>query len=224
MAVNKSSKPLHVLSVGAFGQAVSRYLKDIVETVVTERQLPMPEVWPASRMLLLASWRPVPTLCELLGDLSFEWVLPFIPLILDSTSMRLGPVILPGAGSCWRCWLQRNKQHAQWPKEQLALLEHYATHAEAGPRGYLEAFAMMAAARLKWTISQLNSGSPMGGYIWKIDMVTREITASTVIGVHGCPQCGVQRPTITRSVDDMIRQLGYLWEEKIASSTMRCIP
>jgi len=193
------------------GEYLRQFRQDIVETVLKEDRIPMPEVWPASRMHLLASWRPVPALCELLGDLSWEWQRAFVPLMLDSTIMRLGPVILPENGSCWRCWAQRSKQHARWPEEQAALLEHYAAHAEAGPQGYLEAFAMMGAAQLAHTIDQLDSGAAIGGRIWNMDIMTREITTSTVVPIHDCPHCGLHRPPLARSFADMEHDIGYLW-------------
>lgn len=211
----KTLNPVHLLSVGRFGEGVGWYLKqirrDVVETALTADKMPMPQMWPASRIHLLASWRPVPAICELLSDLSYEWRRPFVPIMLDSTAMRLGPVILPGNGSCWRCWVQRSRQHARWPEEQSVLLEHYGAHAEAGPQGYLEAFAMMAAVRLSQTIDELDSGIAIGGYIWKIDMMTREIITSTVVAIHDCPYCGLHRPPLTRSFAEIEPEIGYLW-------------
>lgn len=212
-----SFAPIHLLSVGSFGQAVGCYLKenrvDIIETVVQGNTLPLPELWPASRAIFLASWRPVPLLCELLDDLVFGWRRPFVPLILDSASMRLGPIIMPGSGCCWHCWMQRSKQHARWPQEQSALLEHYAAHADTGPQGYLEAFALMAAVQLERTVNDLDSGTAVAGHIWKIDMITREVTTSTVIGIHDCAHCGLHRAAPTRSFTQMKQEISYLWSD-----------
>src|SRR5215467_1499474 len=104
----KAEDMIHVLSIGPFGHAVAGYLKnfssDVAETAARGNSLPLPETWPSSRMNILASWRPAPSLCELLEDVSFSCSRPFIPLIQDSIYLRLGPVVIPGGGCCWTCW------------------------------------------------------------------------------------------------------------------------
>jgi hypothetical protein len=69
-------KPVNVLSVGAFGQAVARSLmvlrRDVTETVVVNDVVPMPETWVRSRVNVLVSWRAVPSLCQLLEEISLS--------------------------------------------------------------------------------------------------------------------------------------------------------
>ena len=216
--MNKPDTPsstVHILSVGDFGQAVATHLKalqpDVVETVVKNDTVPMPEMWPASRVTVIAGWRPAPNLCELLEELSYRWQRPFIPLFQVSSVLRLGPVVVPGEGPCWSCWIQRFRQHAEWPEAEAALLEHYARHAEAGPRGFLEPFAVMAAARLSQTLQQLSAKDPIAGQIWQIHMLTREITTGQMVGVHGCPRCGLHREPSVRAFATMREDLAYLW-------------
>lgn len=211
-------KPVHLLSVGAFGHAVGDYLKtfrsDIEVTSVRNNVIPLPETWPDSRVNVVAAWRAVPTLCELLDQLSHKWLRPFVPLILDSPVLRLGPIVSPGNGCCWNCWIRRRRQHATWPDEQLALTEHYAAHAESGPRGYLEPFAMMGAARIAHAIDALDaldSSAPIAGHVWQIDLVTRKVTCSTVVGIHDCARCGLHRLAATRSFAEMQHALARLW-------------
>ena len=208
-------KAVHVLQVGPFGNAIAEYLttlrEDIVGTSVNNDILPLPEVWPASRMTVVVSWRPAPTLCELVDELSHQWRRPFIPLVLESTEMRIGPVVVPGSGCCWRCWIRRQRQHASWPEARLALQEHYASHPQSGPKGYLAPFARMGAARLSVMIDEIDAEMDLAGTIWQINMLTRRITTSMAVGVHGCPQCGMQRPEATRSVSALQNELAYLW-------------
>src|SRR5271157_282811 len=89
-----SSKPLHVIWVGAFGRAVAEYLSllhpFVHKTTCREPDRLRFEVWPASSVTVIAAWRPVPRLCELIAVLSQERELPFIPLLLDSGVLRLG--------------------------------------------------------------------------------------------------------------------------------------
>ena len=212
-----SREPLHLLSVGPFGGAVARYLRalrvDICETHVVNNSILQPDTWPITRMNILAAWRPVPKLCELLDEHSHRQRRPFIPLVMDSTALRLGPIVVPGGGSCWECWMRRSRQHENWPKERAALLQYYATHPDTGPKGYIEPFAMMGAARLAQTIDALDLSNATPGQIWEIDVMTRRITVGKVIGVHGCSRCGLARPDSTRSVAQMQQELHYLWSD-----------
>lgn len=208
---------IHILSAGAFGHAVASHLAsiraDVSETVVAGNVVPLPETWPPSRMNVLASWRPAPALCELLEQEAFSRTLPFIPLMLDSTALRLGPVVLPGEGCCWMCWAKRWKHHAEWPEAHAALMAHYGATPEAGPKGYLEPFALLAAARLSELIEDVDSLKASGGYIWQIDMMTREITTSIALGFHNCPRCGLHRDATQRSYATLRQDLAYLWAQ-----------
>lgn len=211
-----SLAPPHILSIGSFGRAVAHYLRDfrsdLVETVVTDDTIALPDVWPTSCANIVASWRPVPHFCELLDELSFKWERPFVPVILDSTLLRIGPVVLPKLGSCWSCWVRRYAQHDAWREERRALLEHYASHPTVGPQGYLEPFAMIAASRLASILGSVRGDSSAAGHIWQIDVITRQVTMGKVVGVHDCPRCGLHRRA-ERSFADLHRDLGYLWTQ-----------
>ncbi|PWT89853.1 MAG: hypothetical protein C5B54_08250 [Acidobacteria bacterium] len=213
-----SLAPVHVLSIGAFGQGVAQYLRefrtDLLETAVNDDTIALPTVWPKSRAVVIVSWRPVPHFCELLDELAFAWGRPFVPVILDSTILRVGPVVVPNKGSCWACWARRYTQHDAWRQERRALLEHYTSHPSAGPQGYLEPFAMIAASRLASILNALEDPNPPAGRVWQMDMITREITAATVVGVHDCPKCGLHRPIAERGFSDMRHDLAYLWMQK----------
>lgn len=219
--------PLHVLSVGPFGRKVASYLaalrSDITDTTVVDGIVPLPSTWPSARLMILVSWRPVPDLCELLNQLSHEWQRPFLPVIQDLTAIRLGPLVLPGRGSCWNCWVTRWRQHSGWTKERASLWRYYAEHPSAGPLGYLEPFALITAARIAQTVAAFDSSTATPGHIWQIDMMTRQVATSTVVGVHDCPLCGLGRSKTTRSFAAMHKELEYLWSEELppASCTDR---
>jgi bacteriocin biosynthesis cyclodehydratase domain-containing protein len=215
-----AARPVNVLAVGPFGRAVARYLSTflapIVETVLVQEQLPAEEDFSRARVHVVAAWRPVPLLCELLDQFIHREPRPFIPLILESAMLRLGPVIVPGSGSCWNCWMKRSSQHAQWPKDQATVLQHYSAHPEAGPKGYLEPFALLGALRIKQTIEALDSATAVPGSIWEIDTITRRTASSVVVGIHDCPRCGLHRYAPTRSVAEMQEQLTYLLSDQPA--------
>lgn len=211
------NKPVHIFSVGALGQATAGYLRklrqDVTETAVVNNVVPLPETWPASRINVLASWKPAPSLCQLLEEITFSSFCPFVPLMVDSTVLRLGPVVLPGEGCCWSCWVKRWKQHSESPEAHSALLGYYAAHPEAGAQGFLEPFAVIAASRLAETIEDLDASLTAGGSIWQMDLLTREIVTSVAVGVHNCPRCGLHREAANLSYTGLEKDLAYLWEQ-----------
>jgi bacteriocin biosynthesis cyclodehydratase domain-containing protein len=210
-----SINPVHVLSVGPFGQAVVRHLDslgtDLIHTDIACNLLPLPSAWPAARIVALVSWRPVSDLCELLNEFSHDSRIPFVPVVQDLTAIRVGPIIVPGSGPCWHCWTTRCRQHSGWTKERMSLSQHYSSHPQDGPRGYLEGFAAMAANRLTDAISVLDAKAATPGSVWQIDILTGEITTSRVIGVHDCRWCGLGKPKETRSAIELREALSYLW-------------
>jgi bacteriocin biosynthesis cyclodehydratase domain-containing protein len=216
-----SSAPLHVLSAGSFGRAVAQYLRafrtDLVETVLAGDASALPAVSPKSGAVIIASWRPVPRFCELLDEFSFTRECPFVPVVLDSTILRIGPVVIPGRGSCWGCWARRYTQHDAWREERRVLLDHYASQPAAGPQGYLEPFAMIAASRLASVLGKLTDSNPPAGNIWQIDVITREISIGTVVGVHDCARCGLHRTAAERNFSSMKSDLEYLWSQPSGS-------
>jgi bacteriocin biosynthesis cyclodehydratase domain-containing protein len=203
---------VHVFSAGPFGRAVARYLAEFrADVFETNLDGAAPELKPDASVNVVAAWRPVPAFCEVLDQASHECQRPFISLIADSTVLRLGPVVVPGQGSCWGCWVRRFRQHDPWPAERAEVLRRYTADASAGPKGYLEPFAMMGAARIAGALEALRSSAGIAGYVWEIDMLTRETKVSTVVGVHDCPRCGLHRPVQTRGFAEMRQELAYLW-------------
>jgi bacteriocin biosynthesis cyclodehydratase domain-containing protein len=207
-------QPVSILSVGPFGRCVAYYLrtfhKDLRETVIVGDSLPDPETWSRSRVNVIVSGRPIPHLCELLDRFSFEHRQPFIPVVVDSGFLRVGPIVISGE-SCWSCWARRLRQHSDWPLEHSALTQHYSTHLDDGPRGYLEPFALIAAAQIAKNVRALDRSAGLPGYVWQIDIIRRNITTSRVVGIHDCVRCGLHREASTRNYLDMRAALNYLW-------------
>ena len=204
--------PVHVVSVGPLGRAIARHLRSLrADTVETSGEAGVPPDPPAARLTVVASWRPAPALCEWWDAHSHERGRPFIPVVADSAILSVGPVIVPGASACWRCWIRRTRQHAPGLSRKVALWRHYAEQTDAGPQGYLEPFALAAAARVSQMVDALERGEAVAGQVWQVHMISRRITLGTVVGVHGCPRCGLGREAAARSHADMREALASLW-------------
>lgn len=213
----ESFAPAHLICVGPFARAIAQYLK-MVCPLVTETHVddtvPSPSTWPNARLNVLVAWRPVPDLCDLLNRISYELRRPFLPVIQDLAVLRVGPIIAPGHGPCWHCWITRWRQHSGWTKERSSVLDYYRAHRTAGPQGYLEPFAKMAATLIAQTMASIESSTAIPGYIWQIDMITRSVSTAVVVGVHDCSWCGLGRPKETRSFAALQEQLSFLAESQ----------
>jgi bacteriocin biosynthesis cyclodehydratase domain-containing protein len=216
-----SAARIHLLSVGGFGRAVADHLKaihqDVVTTEVIANEIPVPQTWPAARVIALAAWRPVPSICELLDRIARQGNMVFIPLILNSMLLRLGPVIQAGTGCCWACWVRRRRQHDPWPNEQAKLELSYASDPELGAKGYLEPMAMLGSAMLVRTIASLASNEGISGQVVQVELATRRIASSSVMGIHDCPKCGMGRPCTTRTYETLQGELAYLWSDSLGA-------
>ena len=199
-----NAKSIHVLTVGPFGQAAGIVLRDLLPRVAlthcTAHEGMNSSYWPDACLRLVVSWRPSPALLELVNRLSFAWNIPFIPAVLDGPELVIGPVTIPGLSACHRCYERRVLQHCTRPEARAALLRHYDSNPESGPEGHLDVFADLAAARLAQLVGQVQSApDQIAGKIWQFDLIRRLSTMSTVVGVHGCPYCGLQRDERSRS-------------------------
>jgi bacteriocin biosynthesis cyclodehydratase domain-containing protein len=208
------TEPICLGTTGRFGATVGSYLAALRPDIqhVNPEGLADPHHWPSARVSILAASRPEPGVCTFLDELSHERKRPFIPLVAEFRSLRLGPIVVPGNGGCWRCWNRRTLQHSSHPTCSAAMHEHYATHPDAGPKGYLRPFAMIGAAWIVQIIQTLDLQEHVGGHVWEIDLLTREISTSQVVGIHDCPRCGLHRDSPGRSFVEMRQALSHLWE------------
>ncbi len=205
-------EPIHIISVGAFGNAVAAALKellpDVQQTGVDTQNQCYPASWPVARVNILASWRPVPALQKLIDDISFAWKLPCITAVLNAPYLLIGPVVVPGSSACYSCYEKRYLQHSARQEVYRELRAHYDQCPESGPQGYLPSLVHIAALRLAQNILQLDEdAASVAGQIWHMNTMTRYTFTARIVGINGCPRCGLKRDEATRSYLDMQREL-----------------
>jgi len=164
-----------------------------------------------TRTIVLASWRPAEHLCGLLDEASRKKRRTFIPVILESNSLTIGPVARIAGGGCWECWTKRARQLESRPEEYISLLQYYDKHSAVGPQGYLPSTALAGAALVAEIINKLDCGEQLKYDVWQLDILTQEVATMQVTSSHGCERCGSHRSEDTRTVLEIREALTYLW-------------
>ncbi|AEV84086.1 hypothetical protein ACWT_3063 [Actinoplanes sp. SE50] len=195
---------LRVSPVGPFGYAVAERLRDLCPDVsITD---PVDRAAPAApkgpTLHLLAAWRRVPDTERAFDERAHRTGDPWLPVILDHPVLEIGPAVLPGVGACHGCYRLRLAQHDPARTVRAAVDRHYELDPDAGPAGYLPSTALFAAAAAAEVVQRLRT-DPEGeaGRVRQIEVPTQQLRTGRVVGVHGCPRCGLGRDEQTRSYD-----------------------
>ncbi|WP_157252764.1 TOMM precursor leader peptide-binding protein [Nonomuraea typhae] len=148
--------------------------------------------------VVAAFWRPHPRECERADELSHATGVPWLPVIMDSGTITVGPFVRPGEGPCFRCYAERRVQHDKKWISTRALNAAYDADPAGGPAGYLPHHARMAAAVATTVLERATVGSVVA-------IVLRQLSVSSdrVIGRHGCDRCDLARPA--RDLIDLLR-------------------
>ncbi|OAJ76157.1 hypothetical protein AYJ08_19960 [Brevibacillus sp. SKDU10] len=216
-------KPIHVIAVGTFGTEVANQIVSRApETVVTHMpatytQLPT-HLFPVARIHVLASWRAVSQLSNQMDEYSYRWKIPWLPVVMDHPYLRIGPFVDTSEGACYHCFEKRYLQHSPTPEYIDALNSYYDAHPEAGPKGFLRVFASLSAAQvIHLEKCYRQESTSISGSLWQINILTSEPLQTQVIGVHGCPRCGLGRQEEDRSVAQLRVDLKNLIKEPTIS-------
>lgn len=203
---------LHVLAIGPFGEAVANYIvssevEDVTVTRPNENGLLWPATWPHAEIHILASWRLVPLSCELMERLSVKWNVPWIPITMDSSTLHIGPVVLPDQEGCYSCFRKRIIQHSIFGDYIPDIENHYNERRSDGPKGFISTYAAIAANKCLDIIDCINNNpNKVSGMTYEIDLVSGNVQKGKTISVHGCPKCGINKNEKERSYLNIITQ------------------
>jgi hypothetical protein len=193
---------------GTFGISVISYLRSLRPDIeVGVDWTTVGKMSSEYNTLVLAASRPEPVICDLFDQECAKGATAFIPLILDSCVLRLGPLVLPGTRCCWRCWSYRILQHSDSPRHQRAINDFYSAHPNVGPQGYLEPFALMGAARILQALAGIQNSVAEGGYYWQLNVITRDVISGIAVGISGCSRCGTHYSVGSRTCSKLREHL-----------------
>lgn len=194
-AYSGNSASLGVVGIGQFGDRVAG---DLVNTNPGARLVASSDIQNAFAVsrsaVVVALWRPEPLLCEKADELAHRHGVPWLPVTMEHPVIRIGPLVWPRRGPCFRCYRARREQHDVQPAATAALLQAYRDDSSAGPGGYLPHQANMAAALARQMLGYLADGDGQGkvaaGQVISLRLLGGGMSASRVIACHDCRRCG----------------------------------
>jgi bacteriocin biosynthesis cyclodehydratase domain-containing protein len=190
--MNREPASAVVVPVGAFGAKVSELLTTGHGGVVSCPSLPDAFALRAD-MVLVVMWRPWPSLCDQADVLSYSCGRPWLPVTMEDDAIRVGPVVLPPGGPCYRCYVRRRAQHDTHPDAAASLAEAFDRTPSWGPVGYLPHMARLAAGIVKSLMYAALGNDPAGsaGIVVAIAHPSAALVRSTVVACHDCGRCGM---------------------------------
>ncbi|WP_405943841.1 TOMM precursor leader peptide-binding protein [Streptomyces sp. NBC_00932] len=175
-----------VLGLGAFGSRVAELLCDGI--VGAYRIGPDDLAGSFARRpaaVVVAAPHPMPEVCRSADRAAWQHGVPWLPVVDEDLTVRLGPWVVPGAGPCFDCYLARRVQHDDQSAITAAVRAACADDPACGPRGFLPQHARAAAGVAHGLLHQ----PPDPGTVVALSVRSGNLDSHRVLHCHGCPRC-----------------------------------
>jgi bacteriocin biosynthesis cyclodehydratase domain-containing protein len=200
-------EPVALLGYGPFGQRVADLLSSAIPSRQVDSRDGLSECFhTGTAAVVIALWRTEPALTSRADELSFECMIPWLPVIMAHPGMRIGPLVSPGEGPCFRCFTMRLAQHDTRYETTVAIEGAYNGNSGTGPQGYLPQHVRIAAAVAMRMLAAIVSNPEGGtftippGHVASFSLVRNTIAVDPVIACHNCDRCRAQgAPKLRRS-------------------------
>ena len=196
--------PIHLQPIGRFGWEVCEALSTVSETEMVIEASPFRSVdWPQSRLQVVVASQEHPRAFEFIDSMSFALIRPWMPIVLEPRSLRVGPLVVPNSSGCYRCFLARQYQHGRLTSIDRELAQQNDAVEGPGYSGYLASHVSLAVALVAPTIERFLSSNetrvPAASVIRAAFAETR-FSEGSFVGVDGCHRCADPR-TAARSAE-----------------------
>ncbi|MEN3585128.1 MULTISPECIES: TOMM precursor leader peptide-binding protein [unclassified Streptomyces] len=186
-------QPTHVLWTGAFGRGVADHLAATAGWSSSEADVlgRRSAEWPHASLRVVATWRHETALLARVARLHAAWGTAWLPVVHEYPVIRVGPLVVPGEGPCYSCYLRRRGQHDQGRDVSRAIEASFESAPDNGVAGHTDAQTMIAAGVTVDLVSRHRAGRGVEpGHVVFYNVLTRSLFGDTLIGVHGCTDCG----------------------------------
>jgi bacteriocin biosynthesis cyclodehydratase domain-containing protein len=180
-----------LVGLGGFGERVASLLAaDDPQSQIFDAQ-DLHVAFASSKILILACWRPAPSVCHLADQLAFGYGRDWLPVILEESVIRVGPLIRPSSGPCFRCFGRRVLQHDENRAVTVKVHQAYDRDPGCGPDGYLPCHARAAAGVASSYVAGHRSAQLQASAVVSISLTRAGVVQrNAVLPWHDCPRCG----------------------------------
>ena len=190
------------VAADAFGEAFGAQLAATVQVgkVISYRTT---ELHAAARAQLatIAAAHPMAHICERLDKLCARSGTAWLSVVQQEGGLTVGPLVVPGRGPCYHCFLRRTAQHAVDADIVRCVTTFYREHPGAGPTGVYPPLSGFAAAVVADLAGRLaDNEADDAGIVLRFDLFDWRAKKTRVLGVDGCPRCSGQPPHPDRTI------------------------
>jgi bacteriocin biosynthesis cyclodehydratase domain-containing protein len=144
-----------------------------------------------SDIFIFISPRPRDAACRVINAGCCKIGCTFLPVIVDTESLIVGPLVQVPGTPCWECWNTRERANYHFADQRAALRNYYDQESCKSPIGYMPYLVGVAAGKLAGVLNNSRLFKEQLGRSWAINLWTREISQAAFVGRHACPHCGV---------------------------------
>jgi bacteriocin biosynthesis cyclodehydratase domain-containing protein len=134
---------------------------------------------------VVALSRPAPALCEQADELAHRTGTAWLPVVAETTVIRVGPYVRPGAAPCFACYAERRSQHDRHRLRTEILHRAYDRDDELAPTGFLPHTARLAVAGARLALKRA-----IPGEVITLRTDDARVSADTVRPRSSCIRCG----------------------------------
>nr|WP_269128700.1 TOMM precursor leader peptide-binding protein [Nonomuraea sp. K271] len=153
-----------------------------------------------SRLVVVASSQLVPSVHEHADELAYKAGVPWLSITMEHPVIRIGPLVNPGEGPCFRCYMSRRRQHdRRWSSSRI-LHDAYDRGESPGPGGFLPQHPRIAAGAAACLLGEHGAT----GQVITMSLLRLDLAAHVVTACHGCDRCAP--PAVLPGLADLLSQ------------------
>jgi bacteriocin biosynthesis cyclodehydratase domain-containing protein len=136
-------------------------------------------------VVVLALSRPSPALCAQADELAHRTGTAWLPIVPETTLVRVGPYVRPRTAPCFDCYAERRSQHDRHRHRTEILHRAFDDDDGLGPTGFLPHTARLAAAGARLALRRA-----LPGEVITLRTDDARVSADTVLPRSSCARCG----------------------------------
>jgi bacteriocin biosynthesis cyclodehydratase domain-containing protein len=184
---------VHFIALDDFGLAVSeRFAMHHRIALAGLDDALKPASWPRSDCQVVAGQREHPALFEMIDEMAFALDRPWVSVLLEPRSLRVGPVITPKVSPCYQCFIRRQHQHGRRTATDAELGDILNADLSVAHSGFLPAHATLASRLVDRLLRASEPTAREMPHLFRVGFAELNISESHLLGVHGCARCAPQ--------------------------------